>query len=500
MPDPVGIYFKLQAVKTTAPAKTVDFPIYQATNRAQYNYVKLVRSGPHEVQFVVSKEDAATLMAKKYEGALEAHIIDNSRVADGGTAVDIRIFPLIPWRAEFLSNTVARVTFKLAVGGNSVQDWVDDVWDASGYVELTDEVVTTAPISPNVFQEFLFTGVIQVDSYNNWAGAVLHSDVTPTVKESASVGLHNFRRPSTKWQMLRVYEALCGVVYWWDTEDRTIHVVLADEDQPDLDTFKDPKYLIEDFPNLENKQPKVLFNSSNYYFRNSLVDGKFANFPFRKINPNLGLTVPDLYQFSDPAAFQFHYSSFILGQLVIESLSGGGVASSQQLIDDHAATWERAIRAAKRTYAAYNRASKRTDWYRSKGFHDVSLGAEVASVTYKNQSTLVDFRDDRLPVWPSLATLAAQTFSLVSVVIQVKYASRIFLGQATAPHSGAWSPSLAVGYTYPSSPFGFSTALEIEDTLGLFPWLDVGDRVLCVWDGSKAVIIQSELSADVELQ
>lgn len=497
MPDPVGIYFKLQAVKTS-PAKTVDFPIYQSSTRVQYNYVKLMRSGPHEVQFVVSKEDAATLMAKKYEGSLEAHIFDNSRVADGGTAVDIRIFPLIPWRAEFLSKTVARVTFKLAVGGNSVQDWANDVWDASGFVELTDEVVATAPTQQNSFQEYLFSGVVQVDPYDTWAGVELHDDVTPSVKEAASVGTHNFRRPSTKWQMLRVHEALCGVVYWWDTEDRTVHLVLADEDQPDLDTFKDPKYVVEEYPNLENNQPKVLFNSANYYFRNALVQGGFSNFPYRKINPNLGLNVPELYKFSDPGAVQIHYSSLVLGQLIIETLTSS-LASAQDLIDDHAATYERAIKAAKRTYTAYNRASKRTDWYRLKGFHAVSLGSEIASITYKNQSTVVDFRDERLPVWPSLATMPTPTISVVSVVIQVKYTPGRFLGQASAPHSGTWNVPRLLGYTSGQntySPF----ALEIEDTLGLFPWLDVGDRVLCLWDGSRGVIINSELAADVELQ
>ena len=200
---------------------------------------------------------------------------------------------------------------------------------------------------------------------------------------------------------------------------------------------------------------------------------------------------------------QNHYSSLILAPLRIDNLSGGGLAATQQLIDDHAATYQRAVKATERTYAAYHRASRRTDWYRLKGFHNVSLGSEVASVTYKNQSTIVDFRDQRSPVWPSLPMLATPTMSLLSAVIQVKNpilgsGSPTFLGWATSPHEGYWSVPKSMGYNRWETTFSLS--LELEDSLKLFPWLDVGDRVLCFWDGSRAVIIQAELAADVELQ
>jgi hypothetical protein len=510
MPDPAQ---QRIIIRESGGAKK-EYPVFSAAGKSAHNQVILKRYGFHEVHVCMKKEDAKRILKRQFtSGSLECIIRDTSRANDGGPDTEIRLFPLIPRRVDFLGTQdlqIVKIEFLLGTLSfadirNPPSTW-SSVTDAESIYE--NEGITNQEQDENLLAEYhvaetidptiqYFGNPFQIGEFR------LHADVPAFVRQAASVGFHQYTRNSHIPNRIRTLAAMTGTVIWADLETQRWRMELAGEPQANLaaalNVGAPPKrYIIKRHEDLEWTWTVPYLDSFGFRMRPDYVSS-FVQFPQNSIG-NLGLTQPAFYRPSQSGSGgMMHFSSLVMPPIVIRSLVGLGLSAAQSALDNQAATYERCVRAVERTIKGYFRASRRTDRIEMAGYFAIPLGSEVATVTYKQGRTFIDFRDESVPMWPRVPSASSPQWGAMLVQITDKTnTAGLYIGSFSAPHGGRWQAA-----HYLNAFGGWSGSLQrpvlVEDKLGLFPWLDVGDFVLALHDGDRAVILQTTLSADVEL-
>lgn len=499
-------YFRLRETVVDEDDQHKEFTIYSARGRSHLNRVKLVRNGWHEIEFCLSHADAKRIWEMDFNNSegLEAVVADDSRekLAETDNEDDEpvmipdpweqRLWPLVPHRIREIKGDSQCVLASFRVASFPANDFARTAWESYEHAETiyaNEGAVNAAPTT--AFRtEYSFLADVRLDYFFNLAPSTPQATL-----DAASVGQHHFVRSDKLVSFYRSLTAVTGTYWRFGLDDGKMHVVLADAEQ---EAFKPAKYLVEEARRIEKKWVIPFLGPNRFNYRQTNTSSTFLTGPTRTVVPTT-LTIPPLYQPTNQSLAQryrpvSHYSTLLLPHLAITTLE----AYSQAQLNEHAQTWERAVKAAERTINGWFRASSRNDWYRLGGYHPVVPGAEIASVTYQNGTTLVDYRDSVAPLWPRIPTVSMPVVSLIELTIQ-SGSGPTYVASVDAPHSGPWPPGFTASGAFDNSGqpiiIGQVTA---EDTLGLFPWLMAGDKCLALFDGSRAVIIQTTVSLDVQ--
>ena len=487
-----------------------EYGVFVARGKSPLNQVILKRFGLHEVHVCVSVADAKKILKREIGSTLECVIKDTTRASDGGPDTEIRLFPLVPRRAKFVALNMVKLEF--VVGSINFADirnppstW-SSVTDAESIYE--NQGVTNLEQDPNLLLEYHVAETIDptTDFYSpgeyKLGEFTLHSSVPEATRQAASIGFHQYTRNSHLINRLRTLGAMTGTVIWADLEayPGRWRIELAGEPQANLQAALDvgtpaKRYVIQRYEDLEWTWVVPRIGQDGFLMRSNYIS-PFRQFPENSV-ANLGLTQPAFYR--PPmggAGAMSHFSSLVMPPIVLRTLVGIGQSAAQSMLDTQAATYERCVKAAERTVKGYFRASRRTERIEMGGYFSVPLGSEVAQVTYQSGRTIVDLRDESLPMWPRIPSQSTPQWGAMLVQITDKTSTPgVFVGAYAAPHGGRWSPAAYVN----TSGSVDQRPVIAEDKLGLFPWLDVGDQVLAIHDGDRAIILQTTLSADVEV-
>lgn len=485
-----------------------EYGVFVARGKSILNQVILKRFGLHEVHVCVSVADAKKILKREIGSTLECIVKDTTRSNDGGPDTEIRLFPLVPRRAEFVALNMVKVEF--VVGSINFADirnppstW-SSVTDAETIYE--NQGVTNLEHDPNMLLEYHVAEVIDptVQEYGDYklGEFTLHSSVPAATRQAAAIGFHQYTRNSHLINRLRTLGAMTGTVIWADLDEYPgrWRIELAGEPQANLQAALDvgtpaKRYIIKRYEDLEWTWAVPKIAQEGFRMRQDYLSA-FRQFPLNSV-ANLGLTQPPFYK--PPVAgagAMLHFSSLVMPPIVLRTLVGIGQSVAQSMLDTQAATYERCVKAAERTVKGYFRASRRTERIEMGGYFSVPLGSEVSQVTYKSGRTIVDLQDESLPMWPRIPSQSTPQWGAMLVQITDKTSTPgVFVGSYAAPHGGRWNPASYVNTT--GSPE--QRPVIAEDKLGLYPWLDVGDQVLAIHDGDRAVILQTTLSADVEV-
>jgi hypothetical protein len=482
--------------------KQKEFPILTTVGKSKLNEVRLTRDGYHTVKVCLQNEIAKKIWSKDFDESegLELIVRDTSRGEDD--EFELRVWPLVPYRLERIDRQVQLATFRVAVMPFPYYNrlW----WDSFDHVESTQEQTggaSNSQVLPYVTEQSYFGEVTsQLFGY-------LHEDIPNTIKQAAMVGAHYFQRAETPLNWFRSLAALTGTHFWLSLPLEGIQLCLAGEDQ-DLETdLPDDKYLVEMSERIDKQWaiPALRY----HYYRTAIGQSTYLWQPQLYIDPPNLIQEPQWYQpesIPDGGLYRplDHYSTLVLPSLqVTDNTSGMGQAYANEL----ATQWERCVKATERTLKGWFRATTRSDWMRYGGYHPVPLGSEVTQVLYRANETLVDFRGKNPPVWPKPPATSLPTVAFCKMTINQKIAASgsqpvRYVGTIGPPHSGPWSPSVAANALgSPSSGLLYApttvSSVIAEDSLGLFPWVDVGDTVLITYDGSRGVIINTTIAADL---
>ncbi len=284
------------------------------------------------------------------------------------------------------------------------------------------------------------------------------SDVTSLTTDT-NLGIHAWYVDIDQRTLNHSVQAMMGVkILKEHFGDEKFRIFKADEEQADLEEWRPEDYVVQESPKLERKFKRPWLQS--FAYRQSAFSTSWWNSVSLGASP---LTLPTNLTSRD-SPYQ-HYSTLI----VPDSFSA---ASSALPTRQNAKKYfEANCKAVQRTLAAYNRNAFRSDWYRLFGFHRIAIGTEIASITYRNDTTFVDFRDYSVPEFPKhvpMVSGAQMTVGLVNVV-----ASTV-------------SGELATSGGFP---------LERN---GMFPLLQPGDVCLAAYDGTKATVINAPLTVESE--
>jgi hypothetical protein len=512
MPDPAQ---QRIIIRESTGAKK-EYPVFSAVGKSAHNQVLLKRHAFHEVHVCMKKDDAKKLLKRDFSGSLECIVRDTSRANDGGPDTEIRLYPLVPRRVEFLGiQDLQIVKIEFIVGtlnfadiNNPPSTW-SSVTDAESIYE--NQGITNQEQDENLLAEYHVAETIdptlasggdpfQVGEFR------LHADVPASVRQAASIGFHQYTRNSHIPNRLRTLAAMTGTVIWADLDSYPgrWRMELAGEPQVNLQAALNvgtpaKRYIIKRYEDLEWTWTVPYLDRYGFRMRPDYIS-PFVQFPQNSIG-NLGLTQPTFYQPTQSGSGgMMHFSSLVMPPIVIRTLAGLGLAAAQSMLDTQAATYERCVRAVERTIKGYFRASRRTERIEMAGYFSIPLGSEAAAVTYKQGRTFVDLRDESLPMWPRIPSASSPQWGAMLVQITDKTSTAgLYIGAYSAPHSGRWKAANYVNASGVYSQAINARPVLVEDKLGLFPWLDVGDFVLALHDGDRAVILQTTLSADVEL-
>jgi hypothetical protein len=511
MPDPEpqrGAYFRLRET-VEIDGKQKEFAIYGSAGKTEFNYVILRRNGFHECQFCIGAAEAKKIFERKInltEG-LEAVIFDDRRVpdllaedpeADPATGTtEIRLWPLVPVSMERIDSLVVKAKFRVAWpvlnGGDS--DAIHAAWD---YTEDTENSYDVEGILSEGGLGWGSEGWIPEHHVyldlnttpTSWAGRPIAADVPVEVLDAMKVGTHLFIRPKSIGNYARMLAAITGTVWWTGTDDAEVHLALAGEPQDGIADILKIGTRVREMPNFPNEWNKPALLRNGMYYRRSASESVFQNFPQRSIYAGFGGTLPTYYVSPLSVAGQIpvsHYSTLLFGALSIPNALSS--PDPQAAIDAHAEAWERCVKAVERTINQYAKASRRTDWYVLDGYYEIPLGSEVAEVTYKKGKTMVDFRETAKPLWPRIPMASTPILSTVKATITSKINTSTFTATIAAAHAGKFGNSTfsAIGRTW-----------TLEEPLGRYPWLDVGDTVLAIIEGDRGVIVDTQLVLDTE--
>ena len=487
-----------------------EYSIFSAAGKSVLNQVVLQRNAFHEVHLCVKKEDAKKILKREISGSLECIVRDTMRSTDGGPDTELRLFPLVPRRADYIDKQIVKIEF--LVGTLSFADLRNppSTWSSVTDAESVHENagITNQEQDPSILLEYhvaeTIDPTVQESGWFRVGEFRLNTTVPTATRQAASVGFHQYARSSHMLHRVRTLAAITGTVMWADLETQTWHIALAGEPQAGLQAALDvgspaKRYVIKRYDDLEWTWTLPYLDRFGFRMRPDYVS-PFTQFPVNSIS-GLGLTQPTFYQPTQSGSGGMtHFSSLVMPPIILRSLVGLGLSAAQGMLDTQAATYERAVKAVERTIKGYFRSSRRTERIEMGGYFAIPLGSEVASVTYKQGRTIVDVRDESVPMWPRIPSASSPQWGAMLVQLTDKTSTAgVYIGAYSSPHSGRWKAAnyVTMGGSAGNSPN--PRPVIVEDKLGLFPWLDVGDFVLALHDGDRAVILQTTLSADVEL-
>lgn len=489
-----------------------EYAVYSAASKNKHNTVLLKRNAFHEVHLCVHKKDAKTILKREISGSLECIIKDTTRQDDGGPDTEIRLFPLVPRKATYLDQNVVKIEFivgalNFADLNNPPSTW-SSVTDYESYYEPQN--VTNQEQQSDLLLEYHVAETIdptyQLYGQNPYklGEFSLHGDVPAATREAANIGFHQYCRSSHIVNRLKTLAAMTGTVIWSDLESwpGRWHIALAGEPQTDWKPAIEvgtpaKRYIIKRYEDLEWTWTLPYLDKYGFRMRQDYAS-PFVQYPTNNIASGLGLTARVFYQPTQSGAGgMMHFSSLVMPPIALRSLVGVGLSTAQEMIDRQAQVYENSVKAVERTIAGYFKQSRQTDRIEMGGYFAVPLGSEVAAVTYVGGRTIVDLHDSSLPMWPRIpAASSAQWGAMIVQITDRTTTAGVYVGAYSAPHGGRWGPANFITGGFPDPN---PRPVIVEDTLGLFPWLDVGDYVLALFDGDRAVILQTTLAADVEL-
>lgn len=480
--------------------KQKEFPILSTSGKTKLNEVRLVRDGFHTIKLCLQNEIAKKLWTQDFDNSEGLELIVRDKTRGEDDEFELKIWPLSPYRLERIDNQVQLATFRVVAFPTPY--WNRTYWDSWDYAESTYAqagAVNQVQLG-NYLTEHSFFGEINAELFGSLAPSV-----TQQIKNAAIVGVHSFVRADQAENWWHSLAAITGTHWWIGNDDAKMHLCLANSDQ-DLEADLPPdEYLVQQSDRIDKTW--IIPYLRRHYYRMALSESTYTWEPIvTQDTPGL-VTLPTWYQPTQQSnGVKYrpvdHYSTMILPRLMINDAG----ATSQAYVDELAGAWERSTKAVERTLNGWFRASTRNDWKRYGGYHPVSLGSEVTQVLYRQRETLVDFRGKHPPLWPKAPAVSLPSIAFCKLTIAQKIVSpgqpTRFVGSISPPHSGPWSPAIAA-QAIPSVQFGINfapttqTSVTAEDSLGLYPWLDVGDTVLIVYDGSRGVVINTTIAADL---
>jgi len=480
--------------------KQKEFPILATTGKTKLNEVRLVRDGLHTIKLCLQNSIAKKLWTEDFDNSegLELIVRDTTRGEDD--EFELRIWPLSPYRLERIDNQVQLATFRVA--RFPLQYWNRTYWDSWDHAESTYAqagAVNQTQLG-NFVTEHSYFGEVNAQLFGSLAASV-----TQQIKDAAKVGVHAFLRADHAENWWHSLAAITGTHWWIGYDDGLVNLCLANADQDLASDLPPDEYLVQQSDRIDKTWTIPYLR--RHYYRMALSESTYTWAPVVTQDPPGLVTLPTWYQPTQQSnAVKYkpldHYSTMILPRLMISD-SG---TTSQAYVSELAAAWERSTMAIERTLNGWFRASTRNDWRRYRGYHPVALGPEITEVLYRQSDTMVNFRPKHPPLWPKAPAVSLPGISFCKLTIAQKIVvagqPTLYIGSISAPHSGPWSPAVAA-QAIPSVQFGINfapttqTSVTAEDSLGLYPWVDVGDTVLIVFDGSRGVVINTTIAADL---